>query len=97
MRLIIAGRANLTPTLADGGLFIIGVLSPGDYIGQTALTRERVAAGVVALDEITVLRVPVASLDRLVHRKPGLARDIGKAIDLQRQRATPELLADVAR
>ena len=44
---------------------------------------------------MSVLRVPVASLDRLVHRKSELARDIGKAIDQQRLRATPEPLADV--
>ena len=74
----------------------MGTLSQGDYIGQTALTRERVAAGVVAIDEVTVLRVPVASMDRFVHRKPELARDIGKAIDQQRLRVTPELLAGVA-
>lgn len=96
MRLILAGRATLTVELKNGNVFTVGTLSQGDYIGQTALARERVAAGVLAIDEVTVLRVPVASLDRLVHRKPELARDIGKAIDQQRLRATPELLADVA-
>ena len=78
------------PADNDDYEFTVGTLSQGDYIGQTALTRERVAAGVVAIDEVTVLRVPVASLDRLVHRKPELARDIGKAIGQQRLRATPE-------
>ena len=90
MRLILAGGATLTVELKNGTVFTVGTLSQGDYIGHTALTRERVAAGVVAIDEVTVLRVPVASLDRLVHRKPELSRDIGKAIDQQRLRATPE-------
>ena len=96
MRLILAGRATLTVELKNGSVFTVGTLCQGDYIGQTALTRERVSAGVVAIDEVTVLRVPVASLDGLVHRKPELARDIGKAIDQQRLRVTPELLAGVA-
>jgi CRP-like cAMP-binding protein len=96
LRLILAGRSNLRVALKDGSQFTVGTLSQGDYIGQTALTRERVAAGVVAIDEVTVLRVPVASMDRFVHRKPELARDIGKAIGQQRLRATPEPLADVA-
>ena len=96
LRLILAGRSNLRVALKDGSQFTVGTLSQGDYIGQTALTRERVAAGVVAIDEVTVLRVPVASLDRLVNRKPELARDIGKAIGQQRLPATPEPLADVA-
>ena len=86
MRLIIAGRTVLTVGVEDGGLFAVGTLGAGDYIGQTALTREHVTAGVHAVDEVTVLRVPAAAIDRLVHSKPDLAREIGRAIDLRRQR-----------
>ena len=51
MRLILAGRATPTMELKNDTVFTVGTLSQGDYIGQTALTRERVAAGVVAIDE----------------------------------------------
>ncbi len=86
MRLFLSGRAHLTIALADGSPFVIGPLTPGDYIGQTALTRENVTAAVVAVDEVTMLRVPATTVDRLVHSKPGLARDLGRAIDIRRQR-----------
>ena len=93
MRLILAGRAHLTVAAAGGGLLTVGTLSSGDYLGQTALTREKVTAGVSAVDELTVLRVPVAAVDALVHSKPELARDIGRAIDLRRQRVVDAVRA----
>jgi len=96
MRLILAGRAQLTVAQGAGGPLLIGALGPGDYLGQTALTREKVTAGVVAIDELTVLRVPVAVVDALVHGKPELAREIGKSIDLRRQRVVDAIRVGTA-
>jgi hypothetical protein len=79
-------RANLNVRLADGSFLIVHRLSPGKYIGQTALTREPVTAGANAVDELTVLHVPVAAVDSLVRSNPALAREIGRAIDARRQR-----------
>jgi len=89
--LIIGGRANLTVPLKDGSPLVVGTLTVGDFIGQTALTREAVSAGVAAVDEVTVLKVPLEALDRLVHRNPALAREIGRAIDTRRQRVVEAL------
>jgi CRP-like cAMP-binding protein len=93
MRLILTGRAQLTVGPPGGGQLIVGLLAGGDYLGQTALTREKVTAAVSAVDELTVLRVPVAAVDALVHSKPELARDIGRAIDLRRQRVVEAVRA----
>ena len=68
-------------------------LSPGEYIGQTALTREPVTAGANAVDELTVLHVPVAAIDGLVRNNPALAREIGRAIDARRQRIVEAMRA----
>ena len=91
MQLIIGGRANLTVPLKDGSPLVVGTLTVGDFIGQTALTREAVSAGVAAVDEVNVLKVPLEALDRLVHRNPALAREIGRAIDARRQRVVEAL------
>jgi len=92
----LTGRANLTVSAPGGGQLMVGTLASGDYLGQTALTREKVTAGVSAVDELTVLRVPVAAVDALVHSKPELARDIGRAIDLRRQRVVDAVRSGVA-
>ncbi|MET0866343.1 MAG: mechanosensitive ion channel domain-containing protein, partial [Nakamurella sp.] len=91
LRLIIKGRAALNVALPDGSFLVVHKLAPGDYIGQTALTREPVTAGANAVDELTVLRVPVAALDSLVRGNPALAREIGKAIDARRLRIQESL------
>ena len=93
VRLIIAGRANLNVRLADGSFLIVHRLTPGEYIGQTALTREPVTAGANAVDELTVLHVPVAAIDSLVRSNPALAREIGRAIDARRQRIVEAMRA----
>ncbi|HEY5788312.1 MAG TPA: cyclic nucleotide-binding domain-containing protein [Microlunatus sp.] len=49
IRFIISGHASLTVEAA-GGRIRFGVAEPGDYIGQTALTRERTLSTAVAAD-----------------------------------------------
>lgn len=93
MRLIIKGRANLNVRLKDGTFLVVHKLTAGEYIGQTALTREPVTAGANAVDELTILNVPVLAIDHLVRNNPALAREIGRAIDARRQRITDALRA----
>lgn len=68
-------------------------VEPGDYVGQTALTREPTITTSTAADVVTVLVVPLATLDRLVSTRPRLAREIGQSIELKRTSATEALAA----
>ena len=75
-----------------------GAAEPGDYIGQTALTRERALSTAIAADLLTVLVVPLATLDTLVGSRPLLAAEIGSSIELKRKAASEALAtAGVAR
>ncbi len=70
----------------DGGVMIpVRTLEEGDFLGQTALTRESVTASAYALDEVTVPQIDRAHVEELVGRKPLLLQDIGRAIEERRQ------------
>ena len=56
-------------------------LEEGDFLGQTTLTREAVAASAYALEEVTVLQIEREHIEELVARKPLLLQDIGRAIE----------------
>ena len=53
MKFVVSGQARLAATAPDGSLVTVRTLEEGDFLGQTALTREPVAAHAVALDEVT--------------------------------------------
>ena len=53
-------------------------------MGQTALTREAVAAASYALGEVTVLEVHRDYIETLVARKPALLHLFGRTIDERR-------------
>ena len=63
-------------------------LEEGDFLGQTALTREPVTASAYALDEVTVLQIEREHIEELVARKPLLLQDIGRAIEERRARVS---------
>ena len=65
------------------------MLEEGDFIGQTALTREPVNAAAYALDEVTVLQIGRDEIEELVSRKPMLLQDIGRAIEERRASLRP--------
>ncbi|BDZ51684.1 membrane protein [Frondihabitans sucicola] len=96
---VLRGVVNLAIPLADGGLLPVARVEAGDYLGQTALTREALITSSIALTEVAVLRVPVESLDGLVRARPRLAREFGEVIERRRQQvsetvaAAPELAA----
>jgi small-conductance mechanosensitive channel len=71
----------------EGGTLPIDSLDRGEYVGQTALTRERTLTRSVAESPLTVLRVPSDLIDALVQKHAGLAKEIGQTIDRRRAKA----------
>lgn len=90
IRFIVQGRVRLAVEVG-GGLIDFGTAEPGDYVGQTALTRERTLATAVAADVLTVLALPLATVDELVRSRPLLATEIGQSIELKRKLAAEAL------
>jgi CRP-like cAMP-binding protein len=87
MSFLVKGRVRLVVTGKDGDLIPITTLHEGDFIGQTALTREPVAGNASAIGEVTVLRIERDALEQFVFRKPELLKDLSQAIDERRERA----------
>ena len=84
MTFIVNGRVRLLVTCDDGAIMPVRTLEQGDFLGQTALTREAVAASAYALEEVTVLQIEREYIEELVARKPLLLQDIGRAIEERR-------------
>lgn len=87
MSFIIKGRVRLVVMGKDGGILPVATLHEGDFIGQTALTREPVTGSAYAIGEVTVLQIPRDTLEHLMFRKPELLQDLSQAIDERRARA----------
>jgi CRP-like cAMP-binding protein len=87
MSFLIKGRVRLVVTGKDGSLIPMTTLHEGDFIGQTALTREPVAGNAYAIGEVTVLRVERDTVEELVFGKPELLQDLSQTIDDRRERA----------
>lgn len=81
MTFVVDGRIRLVARDAAGALIPVRTLTEGDFLGQTALTREPVLAGAYALDEVTVLQVDRDHVEELVSSKPLLLQEIGRAIE----------------
>ena len=87
MSFIVKGRVRLVVLGQDGALVPVATLHEGDFIGQTALTREPVNGSAHALGEVTVLQIGRNTVEQLVFRKPELLQDLSQAIDERRDRA----------
>jgi len=87
MSFIIAGRVRLVVTGKDGAVIPVTTMHQGDFIGQTALTREPVTGSAYALGEVMVLQIDRDAVEQLVFRKPDLLQDLSRAIDERRDRA----------
>jgi small-conductance mechanosensitive channel len=85
MMFLVNGRARLIASGDDGAIIPVRTLEEGDFLGQTALTREAVTASAYALEEVTVLQIDRVYIEELVERKPLLLQDIGRAIEERRQ------------
>lgn len=75
-RFILAGSVMLGIPTDEDGFVQVTVLSPGDAIGLTALSRSRTISRTVALSELDVVVLPVAVLDDIVRMHPVVAREI---------------------
>ena len=91
MRFIVKGRVRLTVAGKDGAIIPMTTLHEGDFIGQTALTREPVAGNAYAVGEVTVLRLDRDTVEQLAFRKPQLLQDLSQAIDDRRHRVRSAL------
>jgi small-conductance mechanosensitive channel len=85
MIFLVNGRARLVASGDDGAIIPVRTLEEGDFLGQTALTREAVTASAYALEEVTVLQIDREYIEELVERKPLLLQDIGRAIEERRK------------
>jgi len=93
MSFVVNGRVRLVVTGDDGAIVPVRTLENGDFLGQTALTREPVSAAAYALEEVTVLQIDRRRIEELVERKPVLLQDIGRAIEERRVSARRALAA----
>ena len=93
MTFIVDGRVRLVVSGDDGVIIPLRTLERGDFLGQTALTREPVAARAYALEEVTVVRVERDYIEELVARKPLLLQDIGRSIEERRASLRRKLAA----
>lgn len=93
MTFVVNGRVRLVASGDEGSLIPVRTLEGGDFLGQTALTREPVAASAYALEEVTVLQVEREHIEQLVERKPLLLQDIGHAIEERRANVRRALAA----
>lgn len=84
MTFIVKGRVRIIAPREAGGTVTVATLESGDFLGQTALTREPVQATAHALDEVTVLQIGREHLEELVMRNPLLLQEIGRAIEDRR-------------
>nr|WP_314843343.1 mechanosensitive ion channel domain-containing protein [uncultured Microbacterium sp.] len=91
IRFVIEGVVRTSIETAIGPIDLADV-EIGDFIGQTALTREPSVAASVAKTVVTVLVVPVHVIDQLVQAHPALAREIGHSIERKRKLANEALL-----
>ncbi|WP_313675417.1 mechanosensitive ion channel family protein [Mycolicibacterium sp.] len=96
MGFVTDGRVQMFVVTEDGGRLQVGELGVGDYFGGTALTRQRMMTGVVALTDTTVVAVSREAMNAIVQKDHRLARRIGDAIDMRR-RAAREAIAEAAR
>jgi CRP-like cAMP-binding protein len=94
MTFIVQGRVKLTAVRDDGVIVTVRTAEEGDFLGQTTLTREPVATGAYALDEVTVVQIERADLEQLVARKPVLLQEFGRAIE-ERQLAVRQALSAI--
>ena len=91
VRVIIDGVVELQVPASQGAIVPVLQLKRDDLLGLTALTRQAVGAVGTAVTDVAVLYIPVSIVDALVKTRPGLARDIGSAIDHRQDMGTKAL------
>jgi small-conductance mechanosensitive channel len=95
MGFITEGAVGMFVRTEDGRQLDLGQLGVGDFLGATALTRQRMITGAVALSDVSIVAVSRKAMDAVVQQDPRLARLIGDSIEMRR-RAAREALAEAA-
>ena len=93
---ITEGAVRMFVHTEDGRQLELGDFSEGDYIGATALTRQRMITGVIALTDTSIVAVSRKAMNSVVQQDPRLARQIGDSIKMRRG-AAQKALAEAAR
>lgn len=84
---VVDGELALTINTEAGHQVSVGRVEVGDYIGTTALTRQKVLTGAVAVLDTTLLSIPRDTMSAVVQQNPQLARMLGETIELRRRAA----------
>lgn len=93
MSFVVAGTVQLAANGTDDLFVPVLTLEKGDFLGQTALTREPVTTTAYALTEVTVAQFDRECIEDLVARKPVLLQEIGRAIEERRASVKQALTA----
>ena len=91
---ITEGEVQMFIRTEDGQQLAFGVLGVGDYLGATALTRQRTVVGMVALTDVIIVAVAREAIEQVVRIDHRFARQIGDVIDIRRK-AAKEALAEL--
>ena len=94
MTFVVNGKVRMIAVGEDGSVVPVSTLVEGDFLGQTALTREPVTSSAFALGEVTVVQIDREHIEKLVARKPLLLQEIGRAIE-ERKKTVRHALATV--
>jgi small-conductance mechanosensitive channel/CRP-like cAMP-binding protein len=86
LRVVLSGRIEYSVPV-DGAVVPLLTLERGEYVGQTALTRESSLGRSTAATPLEVLRIDVPTAENLAERHPALAKEIGQTIDRRRRAA----------
>jgi CRP-like cAMP-binding protein len=83
---VVEGRATLHTTDAAGRTTTVGEIGPGECFGdQLASGGAADEVGIVAADDLKVVVFDPAVIGDLLQRSPGLAAEIGDAVEARRQ------------
>ncbi|WP_342001817.1 mechanosensitive ion channel [Microbacterium sp. LWH7-1.2] len=92
-RFILAGSVVLGIPTEDEGFVQVGVLTAGDAVGLTALSRTPTISRALATSEVDVVVVPVSALDDIVRAHPVVAREIVRESENRLRQAAAALAA----
>ena len=87
--LLVEGSATMTARDSDGVELQIARLGPGDFYGEATISAGRPSElRVVAETDVTVVAFEAVQMAECLQRSPGLATEIGDAIETRRRATT---------
>lgn len=82
--LVVSGLVGVTARATDGASVAVSEQDRGEIVGTSALVREPSPTQSQATTIVEVLKMPMATVDRLVASKPSLARTLNDLIETRR-------------